>query len=184
MKKITLSLIICLFSLISLGQTWQYSVSGDNLGLRDKLGEGSQNVSIHFKCDFEDITFSKKMKTTDDDWLMYRLDKDFKKLFKPKKYVTYLFKITCKLDNAELFTFDYAYNSLKKSQRALIKLDNLPSEIQARLIGKFLDGELYRNEDGINYYVQMQLQDESKTIVEYTYTISDNGVITETEIHR
>jgi hypothetical protein len=69
-------------------------------------------------------------------------------------------------------------------QRAMIKFDNLPSEIQARMIGKFLDGELYRNEDGINYYVQMQLQDESKTIVEYTYTISDNGVITETEIKR
>jgi uncharacterized membrane protein YkoI len=184
MKKLSLSILVCLISLISFSQTWQYSVSGDDLGLRDKLGEGSQNVSIHFKSDFENISFSKKMKTTDDDWLMYHLKKDFKKSFKPTKFMTYLFKVTCKLDNAELFTFDYAYNSLKMDQRAMIKFDNLPSEIQARMIGKFLDGELYRNEDGINYYVQVQLQDESKTIVEYTYTISDTGVITETEIQR
>lgn len=181
MKKL-LFLALIFGAIAANAQTWQYSLSDDQLGFRDKLGNGEQKVDLVIKSFDGKEMLHETISITSDDWKYIHLHEAYPKVFNANQ--TYLLKVTLKQGNADLIEVDYAYNSYVKEAEVKIKRKDLPDFIESRLVGEFVEGTMYRNEQGINYYVGQRLQDDSKPLVEWIYTISEYGKITEHEIKR
>lgn len=186
--KNLLAVLAIFISLSSISQTWQYSINeAYEVGVRDKLGEGKQEVTITIKSQDGKINLTKEVVTTDDDWKNLTFPEDFtaKKLKLADKEVTD-FKITFSLGKEILFSTPFYYCSLDNDLNKSIKLLELPDYIQSRLIGEFVESNMYTNDKGVNFYVSQTINkgSEEQRITEIVYTISIRGEISEYEIRR
>lgn len=181
MKKL-IFIAFVLVNLLSYAQTWQYSLNENKIGFRDKLGDGKQTVELIISSQDGKEMLHETIDINSDDWKYIYLHDAYPKVFRANK--TYLLKVELKQADMSLIEVDYAFNSYIKEAEVKIKRKDLPDFIESRLVGAFVEGTLYRNEKGINYYVGQRLQDGSMPLVEWVYTISEYGKITEHEIKR
>lgn len=181
MKKIVFIAFI-LIGLGSIAQTWQYSLNNDHIGFRNKIGVGEQKAQLIIKSFDGKNLLNEQIVINSDEWKDVDLHQSYPKVFNANK--TYLLKVELVYDKVSVVEVDYAYNSYQKEDHNTISFKDLPEVVQSSLVGEFVEGNIYRTNDGINYYVGQRLQDGSKPLVEWVYTISLSGKITEYEIKR